>query len=276
MPEEQLNQQSGALAKEESVVQPAAGGQDIARKKQWFWSIVVVVALLDQLTKWLVRTSPQLHFKVLIEDWLVFNLTSNPGMAMGISWAPTWVISIIAIIASAGIIWYAFSLIRPAPLGFMMAMGLIIGGAFGNILDRIYMGYVEGYGGILSGHVVDFIYFSYVWPEWLPWLGGRVAFPYIFNVADIAISVAVLTLILGAKWLLPHDQPKPAPKQDTAKTAAADLVDHEAAPDSSAEDARAGKKAEDKKVIAGTKEKPGQVPDDDQKPSRETTRPKAE
>lgn len=271
MPEEQLNQQTGALAKEESVMQPAAGGQDIARKKQWFWAIVVVVALLDQLTKWLVRTSPQLHFKVLIEDWLVFNLTSNPGMAMGISWAPTWVISIIAIIASAGIIWYAFSLIRPAPLGFMIAMGLIIGGAFGNILDRMYMGYVEGYGGILSGHVVDFIYFSYVWPDWFPWIGGKAAFPYIFNVADIAISVAVLTLILGAKWLLPHDQPKPV-----AASPAAPEVDQKPAAEVISEDAKTDDKADDIGSAAGVEEKQQQTKDDGRKPTEDSTRKKAD
>ncbi|MFW6348010.1 MAG: signal peptidase II [Cyclonatronaceae bacterium] len=175
------------------------------QKKQWFWGIVAAVVVIDQLTKWWVRTTPELHREVLIEGWLRLNLTSNPGMAMGISWAPTWVISLIAITASAAIIWYAFSLLRIAPLGFMMAMGLIIGGAFGNILDRLYMGYVDGYGGLLSGHVVDFIYFDYVWPDGMPWVGGSVAFPYIFNIADVAISVAVIALIGGAKWLLPPE-----------------------------------------------------------------------
>lgn len=271
MPEEQLNQQAGVLANKESATQPDASGQDILRKKQWFWAIVVVVALLDQLTKWLVRTSPQLHFKVLVEDLLVFNLTSNPGMAMGISWAPTWVISIIAIIASAGIIWYAFSLIRPAPLGFMIAMGLIIGGAFGNILDRLYMGYIDGDGGVLSGHVVDFIYFSYVWPQWFPWIGGKAAFPYIFNVADIAISVAVMTLILGAKWLLPHDQPKP-----TTASPAVSETDPETGAEALSEDEKQDDKADELGSVAGAKDKEEQAPENDQNPSGETVRKKAE
>lgn len=271
MPEEQRNKQTGVLTNEGSTTLPDASGQDILLKKRWFWAIVVVVALLDQLTKWLVRTSPQLHFKVLIEDWLVFNLTSNPGMAMGISWAPTWVISIIAIVASAGIIWYAFSLIRPAPLGFMIAMGLIIGGAFGNILDRIYMGYVEGYGGILSGHVVDFIYFSYVWPEWFPWIGGKAAFPYIFNVADIAISVAVLTLILGAKWLLPHDQPKPA-----AASPAVPEVEQETDAEVVSEDVKDDDITDDVNSAGDTEEKQEKAQEDDRKPHEESIRKKAE
>lgn len=190
----------------ESVSAPGvSSAASVTQKKQWFWGIVALVVVIDQFTKWWVRTSPGLHREVLIEGWLRLNLTSNPGMAMGISWAPTWVISLVAIIASAAIIWYTFSLLRVAPLGFMIAMGLIIGGAMGNILDRLYMGYVDGYGGVLSGHVVDFIYFNYVWPEWMPWLGGSVAFPYIFNMADVAISVAVMVLIGGAKWLLPHE-----------------------------------------------------------------------
>ena len=189
---------------EPAAESPADTG--LTRKKQWFWGVVLAVVVIDQITKWWVRTTPELHREILIEGWLMFNLTSNPGMAMGISWAPTWVISLVAIAASAGIIWYTFSLLRAAPPGFMVAMGLIIGGAFGNIMDRLYMGYVEGYGGLLSGHVVDFIYFNYIWPEWVPWLGGSVAFPYIFNMADVAISVAVIVLIGGAKWLLPQEQ----------------------------------------------------------------------
>lgn len=184
-------------------VSPAAA---VSKKKQWFWGVVIMVAIIDQITKWWVRTTPEIHREVLIEGMLKLHLTSNPGMAMGISWAPTWVISLVAILASGAIIWYTFSLLRVAPLGFMIAMGLIIGGAIGNILDRMYMGYVDGYGGLLSGHVVDFIYFNYIWPEWMPFVGGSVAFPYIFNMADVAISVAVIVLIGGAKWLLPQEQ----------------------------------------------------------------------
>ncbi len=71
-------------------------------------------------------------------------------------------------------------------------MGLILGGAFGNIADRLFMGIIMDYGGVLEGHVVDFIYFSLKIGDWT-------VFPYIFNVADIAISTAIILLVLFNK-----------------------------------------------------------------------------
>ncbi|MCH8568089.1 MAG: signal peptidase II [Balneolales bacterium] len=181
---------------------------DSAKKITWFSVVAVIVVILDQWSKNLVRTNPDLHYTILIDGVLAFNLTSNPGMAMGITWAPTWVISLVAIFATIGISWYAFSLIKQANIAFMALIGLIIGGALGNIMDRLYMGYVGGYGGLLEGHVVDFIHFTWVWPEWMPLVGGSPSFPYIFNVADIAISVAVISMILFMKWVLPEEPPK--------------------------------------------------------------------
>ena len=57
------------------------------------------------------------------------------------------------------------------------------------------MGYVYGYGGVLEGHVIDFIHFSLrVW--------NKPVFPYIFNVADIAISVSIIVLFVFNRRLL--------------------------------------------------------------------------
>jgi signal peptidase II len=187
-----------------------------ARKITWFCAVAAIVVVLDQWSKTVVRTSPDLHQLTLIEGWLAFNFTTNPGMAMGIAWAPTWVISLVAIAATIGITWYAMSIIRYASPGFMICMGLIIGGALGNIADRLYMGYVGGYGRVLEGHVVDFIHFKYVWPEWFPVWGGSPSFPYIFNVADIAISVSIISMLVFAKWLLPAEPPKVKPDETAA------------------------------------------------------------
>ena len=194
---------------------------DSAKKITWFSVIVVIVAVLDQWSKSTVWNSPELHRQTLIDGWLMFNLTTNPGMAMGISWAPTWVISIVAILATIAITWYAMSIRKYANLGFMICMGLIIGGAIGNILDRFHRAISGGYGGVLEGHVVDFIHFTYVWPEWVPFLGGNPSFPYIFNVADIAISVAIITLLVFAKWLLPDEPTKEKKKKEGQEEKAA-------------------------------------------------------
>jgi signal peptidase II len=55
---------------------------------------------LDQISKQLVRTTPELHRLDVIEGWLAFNFTKNPGMAMGMDWLSTPMISIVAIVAT--------------------------------------------------------------------------------------------------------------------------------------------------------------------------------
>lgn len=157
----------------------------------------VLVVALDQFTKWQIRSNSELQDKTIIEGWLEFYFIKNDGMAMGIDILPTWLISVIAIIATTGILIYLLRSINEANTGYLIFMGLIIGGALGNISDRLFMGYVYGYGGVLEGHVVDFIHFSLRINDWA-------VFPYIFNVADIAISTSIISLLVFGKFLLPE------------------------------------------------------------------------
>ncbi|MEX0681400.1 MAG: signal peptidase II [Balneolales bacterium] len=171
---------------------------DNKRKKITVFGVVaVVVLLLDQLTKYWIRTSPEFHYHTLVEGWLAINFTKNPGMAMGIHWADTWIISLIAITATGVILLYVWKTLNFAHMGYMVCMGLIVGGALGNITDRIFMARIGGYGGVLDGHVIDFIHFNLQ-------VGDFDVFPYIFNLADSAISVAILTLIVFYKKLMPE------------------------------------------------------------------------
>lgn len=158
----------------------------------------VVVIAFDQYTKWLVRTSPDLHRLEIFEGWLEFYYIQNSGMAMGIDILPTHVISIISITATIGIFTYLLCTLEHAGLGYLFFMGLVLGGALGNITDRLIMGYIEGYGGLLDGHVVDFIYFSLRINDWT-------VFPYVFNIADMAISISIITLLIFGKYLLPEE-----------------------------------------------------------------------
>lgn len=159
---------------------------------------IVVVIILDQLTKHWIRLSPSWHHAEIIPGWLVFNYTQNPGMALGMRWAPTEVISIIAIVATIGIMAYVLYNREQANITYMFCMGLVVGGAFGNIIDRLTMGYIQSYGGLLEGHVVDFIHFELV-------ISGYPVFPYIFNVADVAISTAIITMIVFHKRIMPGE-----------------------------------------------------------------------
>lgn len=159
----------------------------------------VVVIALDQWTKWIIRTSPELHRYDIIEGWLMFYYTKNDGMALGIDIFDTHIVSIISITATIGIIAYLLYTIKQSPVSYLLLMGLVIGGALGNIIDRLTMAYVGGYGGLLDGHVVDFIFFYLE-------VFDRTLFPYIFNVADIAISVSIISLLVFNKKFFPQEE----------------------------------------------------------------------
>lgn len=163
------------------------------------WLPALIIIILDQVTKHLVRTTPSLQNWDIIPGWLSFHYTQNPGMALGMDWASTPIISGIAILATIGIIVYILRSLDSANLGYLVCMGLVLGGAFGNIIDRLVMGYIESYGGLLEGHVIDFIHFTLR-------IDGHPVFPYIFNVADISISVAIISLLLFNQRILPVEE----------------------------------------------------------------------
>lgn len=160
----------------------------------------LVVVIIDQISKYLVRTTPVLQHMEVIPGWLSFNYTQNPGMALGMNWASTEVISVVAILATIGIFIYIIRNLEKANTWYLLCMGLVLGGALGNIVDRLIMARLESYGGVLQGHVVDFIHFT-------PTIGDFPVFPYIFNVADMAISIAIITLLVFNRRILPDEEP---------------------------------------------------------------------
>ncbi|HKK44422.1 MAG TPA: signal peptidase II [Balneolaceae bacterium] len=156
----------------------------------------IIVVILDQVTKYWIRLSPGWQNFDIIPGWLAFHFTENPGMALGMRWASTEVISIIAIVATVGILTYVLYNREEATTGYLFCMGLVLGGAFGNIIDRIFMARIQNYGGFLQGHVVDFIHFTLT-------INGYPVFPYIFNVADVAISTAIISMLIFHKRIMP-------------------------------------------------------------------------
>lgn len=157
---------------------------------------IFVVVILDQLTKHWIRLSPAWQNWEIFPGWLAFRYTQNPGMALGMQWASTEVISAVAIVATLGIFTYVMYNRNDVTSGYLVCMGLVLGGAIGNIIDRLVMARLESYGNILEGHVIDFIHFTLT-------LNGYPVFPYIFNVADMAISIAIISMIIFHKRIMP-------------------------------------------------------------------------
>jgi signal peptidase II len=121
--------------------------------------------------------------------------------------------------------------------GLLTCAALILAGAAGNLIDSMFYGLIftesgyaeiarmvppgKGYGSFLHGRVVDMFYFPIidtVWPKWVPYFGGKALsfFDPIFNLADAAISVGVITLLLFQKRFMAHTQKNnPATEQQT-------------------------------------------------------------
>jgi signal peptidase II len=136
---------------------------------QWVVLIAVIVAALDQLTKWfVVRLISAEESRVVISNFFDLVQVQNTGAAWGILKDYNFVLSAVSILAVLALYLFrhSFQLHR---LGPRVALGLIVGGIVGNLIDRMRV-----------GHVIDFLSFhigQYHWPA--------------FNVADSAICVGV-------------------------------------------------------------------------------------
>jgi signal peptidase II len=142
-------------------------------------SIAAAIVVLDQLVKMVVRSTLELHESVEVIPSF-FNLTRvhNYGAAFGLMNAAdfpfkTVALSIVAALALGALSWYGATLPAEQRLA-RLGLALIIGGAAGNLIDRLR-----------SGYVVDFV--DLYWRDWHFWA---------FNVADAAITVGVSLMIL--------------------------------------------------------------------------------
>ena len=148
----------------------------IARAASWRAPVLLamVVVVVDQWTKHWAVTVLGTDREIEVFWTLQFNLAFNSGMAFsrGEGFGP-----VIAVVATGVIVWLLISLRTESSRLSTVGMGLVIGGAAGNLIDRLFRG--EAW---LRGAVVDFIDF-----QWFP----------IFNIADMAINVGAGVLILN-------------------------------------------------------------------------------
>jgi signal peptidase II len=155
--------------------------------RKWL-GISAAVIVLDQLTKALIARTFSLHESVEITPFFNMVLVYNRGAAFSLlSDAGGWQRGFFITIAVAASIWIAWLLRRhAAETLFCLALSLVLGGAIGNVIDRVYAGAVLDF--------LDFHAFGYHWPA--------------FNVADIAISCGAVLLVWDA--LKPKKRPATA------------------------------------------------------------------
>jgi signal peptidase II len=146
--------------------------------RKYLFLIAAIVLLLDRLAKWAVASNIPLQFSIVVIPGF-FHLThvQNPGAAFGLfaDSSAQWKIgalvsfSVVALVIVSALLWKNSHSLSTTTIG----LSLILGGATGNLWDRM-----------VSGHVVDFLDFyvgSYHWPA--------------FNVADSAIVIGAILLV---------------------------------------------------------------------------------
>lgn len=148
------------------------------RMLKWIW-LAIVVVVLDQLTKYIASTTLEMFQPVAVMPMFNWTLMHNTGAAFSFladeSGWQRWFFAIIAVVVSAVIVLWIKRLEQHEKWQ-AIALALILGGAVGNVIDRIYLGYV-----------VDFIqvyYQQWYWPA--------------FNIADSAISIGVVMIIIDS------------------------------------------------------------------------------
>jgi signal peptidase II len=116
----------------------------------------------------------------------------NPGMAFGIDLGGKLYLTLFSIAASIGIFAYLY-FVRNEKFLFRLSLALVLGGAVGNLIDRIFYGVLFGEGSLFYGKVVDFIdvdFFN------INFLGYHLQRFWVFNVADAAVTVGVAIMLL--------------------------------------------------------------------------------
>jgi signal peptidase II len=190
-----------------------------------YLSLVIVV--FDQLSKIFVKGFSIPFLKIHVEgmfqgqripvlgDFFRITYIENPGMAFGIDPGIDYklLISVFSLIASIGLIIYIFY-VKDGSKSLKIALACILGGAAGNLIDRMFYGVFYHYAPLFYGRVVDFLdvdffnitIFGRSYDRWP-----------IFNIADSAVTIGVLILLLFYKQVKKDEVP-------VTETTLADIV----------------------------------------------------
>ena len=142
-----------------------------------YYGLAAFVVLLDQWTKWLIVKNMEYGERIAVLDpWFGILSHRNRGAAWGMLEGQMWWFSIVTVAVICAIVYFYHREAKGKPI-FQVGLMLLLGGAIGNFIDRIF-----------RGEVVDFV------DVLIPII--KYDFP-IFNVADAALTIAVVILMIG-------------------------------------------------------------------------------
>ncbi len=193
------------------------------RKYIVIWTLLLVL-IIDQWLKIYVKTNIEYGtgFDLLGLSWAKIHFVENKGMAFGLSFGGVlgkYILSSFRILMVGFLGYLLYNLVKQKQAkSLIFSFTLIVAGAIGNILDSIFYGLMfsesyfhgglahfvpfgTGYAPVLQGKVVDMLYFPMIdtiLPTWIPFWGGErfEFFQPVFNIADSAISVGVVLILL--------------------------------------------------------------------------------
>jgi signal peptidase II len=179
--------------------------------------VSAAIVIADQITKMLVRgihlPALGIHWegmplgtsRPVLGEFLRLTYVENPGMAFGIDIGGRIFFSVFSILASIGIITYLYR-VRTERLGFRLSLALILGGAVGNLIDRVFYGVLFQGAPLFQGRVVDFLDVEFFD---IALFGVHLSRWPVFNIADATVTVGVLLLLVFYRTPAVHSHPVP-------------------------------------------------------------------
>jgi signal peptidase II len=180
--------------------------------------LAALIIIADQVIKTWVRTHMELQQEIhILGDRGMLHYTLNNGMAFGMEFGGSFgklFLTLFRIGAVIAIGWGLVYLVKHKyHRGLVMTVAMIFAGALGNIIDSTFYGVLFQNAPLFHGQVVDMFYFPLVrgqFPSWVPFWGGEgfEFFRPVFNLADAAISVGVILILIHQKRYFKHQTPE--------------------------------------------------------------------